>query len=566
MNHPMSFLCFSSIHNITWRRTGHKPSPALLLFAFIAAFGALLTITTPDISAADGTSPSSSPSTVGTRILDANGIVVPDGYVLVPKDNGLAATTFSADAIGTPGVDPEHYVTGPEYAWETMADPAGITTSVSASSPQTLNVTVASTWTGPVYTRNCTVTWIIRSIDNTTSTQFSLPVKLIIQKDGCYDCAMFETVFTNNHQAESGESLLRRDKSDFSETGTPFSTVEGDTCDWEPGMQVSLEPDGAETPQGNPASFTWDTKIKLTATAIVAPAGIPFTIRGASSNRYSKFTSNVQWSTGVPQEIELVADYNLPKEVKICNESIEWKICPPYAGTASDNMGKSIGIATHTFFITCNTPKNNICTEENYLFSYHHVKQVVEWATDGTQIDDLDAATNVLRKTQLGVKQWHLSYGYAMATGPQPDPFYYISSIGSRKDSNGVLGNRTGGDCICYADLMTKSLQVLGLDAGWRLIVCKNNGSNAGLYYAGGKTPYHYFFNVGWNFHGACSSGGRWWEITFNNPPLSLERGNWDADTPPSKMTSWPNGPVVKSSKSLMPQAMAEAYTPYEAL
>jgi hypothetical protein len=206
------------------------------------------------------------------------------------------------------------------------------------------------------------------------------------------------------------------------------------------------------------------------------------------------------------------------------------------------------------------------------LFTKANLDTCTGWANNCDKVDTSNDATNVARKVQLGAKAWYNTHGYAIRTGIKADPFTWIPA--------------NKGDCLTYADLMTKGCQVLGVQASTQAIVCKDNYPNGNMhwYYSPGRTP-HWLTatgdadgdgttneneagypgtidtvyvkgsdpdhdaawrkaNAAWNCHGASSVAGHWWEITFFSTP--------DHDTE-ANMCSWPNGPVIKYPGHLYP-------------
>jgi hypothetical protein len=203
------------------------------------------------------------------------------------------------------------------------------------------------------------------------------------------------------------------------------------------------------------------------------------------------------------------------------------------------------------------------------LYTKANIDLCVGWATGCDKVDTSNDANNVARQIQLAAKGWHQQYGY-VETGVKDDPFTYIPAH--------------KGDCITYADLMTKAVKLLGHMAITRQIHChsKNpdgsynpNGTEHWFYstgrtpywveptgdadgdgtenqneagypntidtvYVPGKDPHHNAQwradNAPWNFHGASQVAGHWWEITMNTTP--------DHDTE-ENMHAWPNGPVI---------------------
>jgi hypothetical protein len=131
---------------------------------------------------------------------------------------------------------------------------------------------------------------------------------------------------------------------------------------------------------------------------------------------------------------------------------------------------------------------------------------------------------------------------------------------------------------------MTKGLYVLGVDACTEKIFCKDADNKKHWFYTVGKTPFWvskygdadgdgiinkdevgypevlegiYVWglasiydddwrktNAPWGFHGACSSAGHWWEITFYSIP--------DHDTE-AEMSKYPDGPIIKYPGHIFP-------------
>lgn len=205
----------------------------------------------------------------------------------------------------------------------------------------------------------------------------------------------------------------------------------------------------------------------------------------------------------------------------------------------------------------------------NDLYTTNNLNTCVGWADGCNKVDTSNDATNIPHQVQHGVKGWYGAYGYTN-TGIKPDPFTWIPA--------------NKGDCITYADLMTKGLLVLGVDATSEYITCVDAGGSRHWYYSPGRTPYWrtddgdadgdgtknrdeagwpgtlegiYVWgfdpaynaawrtaNAPWNFHGASSCAGHWWEITFFSTP--------DHDTE-ANMKAFPNGPVIDYPGHLYP-------------
>ncbi len=198
------------------------------------------------------------------------------------------------------------------------------------------------------------------------------------------------------------------------------------------------------------------------------------------------------------------------------------------------------------------------------LYTTNNLDICTEWADGCNKVDTSDDAKNTSRKVQLGAKTWQSVHG---VTNSVPGfaaltPFTYIPL--------------SKGDCYTYSGLMTEGLHVLGVEASNERIFCENNGIRH-YFYTKDKTPFWladdgdadgdgtknqnetgypgtlegvYVWgmdtaydddwreaNAPWQFHGACSCAGNWWEITFNSTP--------DHDTE-AEMTKYPNGPIIK--------------------
>ncbi len=222
------------------------------------------------------------------------------------------------------------------------------------------------------------------------------------------------------------------------------------------------------------------------------------------------------------------------------------------------------GSTSHTVYAVYGTPS---C--DNDLLDTNNLNTCVGWAQGCTKVDTSNDSTNVPRKVQLGAKNWYSTYGYQISTGIKTNPFTWIPA--------------NKGDCLTYADLMTKGLTVLGVTGSTKKIECKTGG-NVHWFWTSDRTPYWQdpnsdcdgdgtlnknetgypgtiksvyvkgsdpdhdaawrIANYPWNLHGASECAGHWWEITFNTTP--------DHDTE-ANMCAWPNGPTIDYPGPLYP-------------
>ncbi|MBN1509309.1 MAG: hypothetical protein JW955_20860, partial [Sedimentisphaerales bacterium] len=234
----------------------------------------------------------------------------------------------------------------------------------------------------------------------------------------------------------------------------------------------------------------------------------------------------------------------------------DWRYkCP----SGSDDWITAETQENHVIYVVWGAPQ---CAAALYLKA--NLDTCTAWANDCSKVDTSDDATNIPHQVQHGAKAWYGTHGYIASTGIKADPFTWIPA--------------NKGDCLTYADLMTKGCQLLGLTASTELIMCKDNYPNGDRhwYFSPGRTPYWItaggdangdgttneneagypgvidtvyvkgsdpdhnaawrIANAPWNVHGASSVAGHWWEITFFSTP--------DHGTE-TTMCSWPNGPVI---------------------
>lgn len=227
----------------------------------------------------------------------------------------------------------------------------------------------------------------------------------------------------------------------------------------------------------------------------------------------------------------------------------------------------SCGSTSHTVYAVYDTPS---CAAA--LLTTANLDTCVGWAEGCTKVDTSDDPNNIPRKVQLGAKSWHGTYGYEGSTGAKYNPFTWIPLY--------------KGDCITYADLMTKGLKLLGVSASTKEIHCMSGANRHWFFtsppayrtpywltdggdadgdgtinsnesghpgtlesiYVVGSDPTHNtawrVANAPWNCHGASECTGHWWEITFYSTP--------DHDTE-ADMCAWPNGPVINYPGPLYP-------------
>ena len=77
----------------------------------------------------------------------------------------------------------------------------------------------------------------------------------------------------------------------------------------------------------NPITHTKDTKISLTVTVKVQPAGLAFDLTGTGPHGYDTFPKKgAPPSTAADQTVNVTANDALPKQISVLNESINWTI------------------------------------------------------------------------------------------------------------------------------------------------------------------------------------------------------------------------------------------------
>lgn len=233
----------------------------------------------------------------------------------------------------------------------------------------------------------------------------------------------------------------------------------------------------------------------------------------------------------------------------------------------SNTWISSTSQANHVIYVVWDAPK---CDDEE-LYTKANLDTCTGWANGCSKVDTSDDTTNIPHQVQHGAKAWKIAYGYA-STVPEDalNPFTWIPV--------------KKGDCFTYADLMTKGCQILGVEASSERIWCKDTAGKTHWMYTSDRIPYWVAANGDadgdgtanqdeagypgvidnvyvngsdpnhnsawraandpWNFHGASSVAGHWWEITFNSTP--------DHDTK-ENMCEWPNGPVISYPGPLYP-------------
>ena len=303
----------------------------------------------------------------------------------------------------------------------------------------------------------------------------------------------------------------------------------------------------------DPASYTKSKRMKVNA-KFWASASLTYPTQvKVDGSGFSEDTS-VIFQSWPSETTEHVADSNLVDYIATQSVSITWtyKVIPQ----PNQEVTMPTTSGPHKIHTGYDAPKcaSNLYTEANLDTC------VTGWASDCNKVDTSDDDENAPRKVQLGVKSWYSQYGY-VSTGVKPDPFTWIPAH--------------KGDCITYADLMTKALLLLGIDVETKEIQCLagddrfyfyskaqyphwltaggdsdgDGTTNAnesgypgvleGIYEYGGAPAHDAAWrtaNEPWNFHGACSCAGHWWEITFNTTPGHDTEAN---------MSSHPNGPVI---------------------
>ncbi|MCX6619259.1 MAG: hypothetical protein NTZ98_24575 [Acidobacteria bacterium] len=227
--------------------------------------------------------------------------------------------------------------------------------------------------------------------------------------------------------------------------------------------------------------------------------------------------------------------------------------------TGSNNWILGTTQSNHVIYVVWGAPQ---CAPA--LYTKANLDTCTGWANDCTKVDTSDDATNIPHQVQHGAKTWHGLYKWASTEQLPDDPFAWIPT--------------NKGDCMTYADLMTKACQLLGLTASTKKIECRESYPTGTMhwYFSPGRTP-HWLTaggdadgdgtanedetnypgtidtvyvkgsdpdqnakwredNAPWNWHGASECAGHWWEITFNSDP--------DHDTA-ANMRDWPEGPVI---------------------
>jgi len=279
------------------------------------------------------------------------------------------------------------------------------------------------------------------------------------------------------------------------------------------------------------------------------------------------FTAYVTFGTLWPAPVEAVAH----KSVSLLENSIgtTYLVIIYYYrvpwGTNQWTMMAQISGA-HKIYRVSGSPELSL---DETLYTEANLDICTGWADGCTKVDTSDDSTNIPRKVQLGAKDWFSLYGYEEGTGEQDDPFTYIPA--------------NKGDCVTYADLMTKALWVLGVEAENKRLYCRtldgrnyNPYGNQQWFYTTGKTP-HWLNQYGdadgdetlnkfetgypgtlegiyvkgsnpdhdaawrvangpWNWHASSLCIGHCWEITFGSTPDHDTEGN---------MCASPNGPFI---------------------
>jgi len=312
----------------------------------------------------------------------------------------------------------------------------------------------------------------------------------------------------------------------------------------------------------NPASYTKNKKMKVNA-KFWAPANLTYPTQVKVDGSGFSEDTTVTFQSWPSETTVHVADSNLADSIGTWNVTITWtyKVIPQ----PNQEVTMSATSGPHKIQTVWDAPKcaSNLYTKTNLDTC------VTEWASDCIKVDTSNDSNNVPHQVQHGAKNWYATYGYAGNTDAVDDPFTWIPAH--------------KGDCKTYADLMTKGLLLLGVDAQTEEIHCKvgltrfwfysndrvphwltaggdadgdgtTNANEAGYpgvlegIYEYGNDPNHNASwrtaNEPWNFHGACSCAGHWWEITFNTTP--------DHETE-AEMCRHPNGPVILRRGPLYP-------------
>jgi hypothetical protein len=312
----------------------------------------------------------------------------------------------------------------------------------------------------------------------------------------------------------------------------------------------------------NPACYTKNKKMKVNA-KFWAPANLTYPTQVKVDGSGFSEDTTVTFQSWPSETTVHVADSNLADSIGTWNVTITWtyKVIPQ----PNQEVTMSATSGPHKIHTVWDAPKcaSNLYTKTNLDTC------VTEWASDCIKVDTSNDSNNVPHQVQHGAKNWYNTHGYQEYTGTKDDPFTWIPAH--------------KGDCITYADLMTKALLLLGIDAETKEIQCKDGANRFYLYsnaqyphwlsadgdsdgdgitneheagypgvlediYEYGGDPAHNeswrTANRPWNFHGACSCAGHWWEITFNTTP--------DHDTE-ANMSRHPNGPVIRQRGYLYP-------------
>jgi hypothetical protein len=108
-------------------------------------------------------------------------------------------------------------------------------------------------------------------------------------------------------------------------------------------------------------------------------------------------------------------------------------------------------------YTTHNAPK---CDKK--LFRKDTIDKTVNWASGSTVCNTQDSPTNTVRKVQQAIKNEFKTHGYIQKAGIKFDPWTWIP--------------KNKGDCLTYADWMTKSMQLLGVSATTNTIEVPSKG------------------------------------------------------------------------------------------
>lgn len=243
-------------------------------------------------------------------------------------------------------------------------------------------------------------------------------------------------------------------------------------------------------------AISYQSKLAANVILCVQPSGINYDLTGDGSSGYFTFHQNGQTSSGSDQLLSLTADTNLPAQVDVLSQSIDWSI------NVSGVMCTVTSSGPHTVYVTWDTPTGTEPTLKRMQWTVNLARSSAS----------LDQIANKIGPDAVG----GLRFSGLSIFGNPP----------SLSTAWQVMDNCSG-DCGTLSTLMKYECDMLGAtgavvsfvfarNASWvglsepsppvaPYVETNSAGSPLGMWFGGG-------LGAGWNiYEGCCVFQSKWW-------------------------------------------------------